>query len=128
MSNPFLNFTIQSIILLFVVFGIHITILHLLGYPLFNDRIIGSYIANVLLIIAEFGILYKIKKKHQNQLTYRHILGSGSKFAVFLIFFHPFYKLDGDISRFEFAAFFIPYATGLIFETISLGKWLNYTD
>lgn len=125
MSNPFSNFTIKAIILLLVVFGIHITVLHILGYPLFNDRIIGSYIANLFLIIAVFGILYALKKRYKSQLGFLFLVGSALKFAVFFIFFYPFYKLDNDISRLEFAAFFIPYAVGLIFETMSLSIWLN---
>lgn len=125
MNNPFLSFTIKAIILLLIVFGIHITALSILDYPLFNDRIIGSYIANAILIIAVFGILYVLKRKYKSQLGFLFMIGSALKFAIFFIFFYPFYKLDGDISRLEFAAFFIPYVTGLVFETISLSKWLN---
>jgi|SRR5690606_23040894 len=128
MNNPFLSFAIKAIILLLVVFGIHITVLYLLDYPLFNNRIIGSYIANAILIIAIFGVLYILKRKYKSQLGFLFMIGSALKFAVFFIFFYPFYKLDGDLSRLEFTAFFIPYATGLIFETISLSKWLNYID
>lgn len=125
MSNPFSNFTIKAIILLLVALGIHITVLHILDYPVFNDRIIVSYIANAILIIAIFGILYVLKEKYKSQLGFLFLVGSALKFAVFFIFFYPFYKLDNEISRLEFSAFFIPYAVGLIFETISLSKWLN---
>lgn len=125
MSNPFSSFTIKAIILLLIVFAIHITVLNVLGYPLFNDRIISSYIANLFLIIAIFGILYALKKRYKSQLGFLFMAGSALKFAVFFIFFYPFYKLDNEISRMEFAAFFIPYAAGLILETTSLSKWLN---
>lgn len=125
MSNPFSSFTLKAIVLLVIVFGIHLTVLGILDYPLFNDRIIGSYIANLFLIIAVFGILYALRKKYKSQLGFLFLVGSALKFAVFFIFFYPFYKIDNDISRMEFAAFFIPYAVGLILETISLSKWLN---
>jgi len=128
MSNPFLSFTIKAIVLLLIVFGIHITVLNILHYPLFNNRIIGSYVANLFLIIAVFGILYLLKKKYKSQLGFLFLLGSALKFTIFFIFFYPYYKLDNSISRLEFAAFFIPYATGLILETISLSKWLNSID
>ncbi|WP_100613725.1 hypothetical protein [Confluentibacter citreus] len=128
MSNPFSSFTIKAIVLLLIVFGIHLTVLNILDYPLFNDRIIGSYIANLFLIIAVFGILYALRKKYKSQLGFLFLVGSALKFAIFFIFFYPFYKLDNHISRLEFAAFFIPYAVGLILETISLSKWLNTMD
>ncbi|WP_111308768.1 hypothetical protein [Confluentibacter sediminis] len=125
MNNPFFSFTIKAFVVLGSAFIIHITVLNVLAYPLFNDRIIASYIANLFLIIAVFGMLYLLKRKYKSQLGFLFLVGSALKFTVFFIFFYPFYKLDNDISRLEFAAFFIPYIIGLFLETISLSKWLN---
>lgn len=125
MNNPFLNFSIKAIIVLVIVFCIHIVVLNALELPLFENRIILSYLVNLILIVLVFGVLYLLKEKYKSQLGFLFLFGSFLKFAVFFIGFYPFYKLDNIITRTEFAAFFAPYVIGLILETISLSKWLN---
>lgn len=128
MSNPFFSFIIKTILVLSVVFCVHLLILSVLQLPLFENRIILSYILNVILIITIFGILYMLKNKYRDQLGFLFLAGSFLKFAIFFIVFYRFYKLDGIISRVEFAAFFVPYIFGLILESVSLSKWLNKLD
>jgi F0F1-type ATP synthase assembly protein I len=82
----------------------------------------------VFLAIAIFLFLYKMRKKHKDQLGFLFIAGSALKFAVFFLVFHPDFMLDGDINKLEFASFFIPYLLCLIIETLSLVKWLNKSD
>ena len=128
MSNPFLSFTIKAIVLLSLVFAIHLVVLNTLQFPLFENRIVLSYIVNLILIIIIFGILYLLKEKYKSQLGFLFLAGSFLKFAVFFILFYPFYKLDNTITELEFAAFFVPYVIGLILESVSLSKWLNKLD
>jgi hypothetical protein len=128
MNNPFVSFTIKAIVLLLFVFCIHISILNFLDFPLFENRIIGAYLVNLILIISIFGILYLLKEKYKSQLGFLFLAGSLLKFAVFFIAFYPFYKQDGMITKLEFVAFFVPYVLGLILETVSLSKWLNRLD
>jgi hypothetical protein len=128
MNNPFVSFTIKAIVLLLFVFCIHISILNFLDFPLFENRIIGAYLVNLILIISIFGILYLLKEKYKSQLGFLFLAGSVLKFAVFFIAFYPFYKQDGMITKLEFVAFFVPYVLGLILETVSLSKWLNRLD
>lgn len=128
MSNHFLSFSLKVIILLAVVFGIHILVLNYSDLPLYENRIVLSYIVNLILVITIFGALYLLKNKYKSQLGFLFLFGSALKFAVFFILFYPFYKLDGTISKLEFAAFFVPYVCGLILETTSLSKWLNAID
>ncbi len=125
MRNPFTDFTIKAAILLGVVFFIHIGILKTLNFPLFDDRIVLCYLVNFALIIIVFGSLYLLKEKYKSQLGFLFLAGSFLKFIVFFIVFYPFFKTDNHISKLEFAAFFIPYSSGLILETFSLSKWLN---
>ncbi len=125
MNNPFLNFTIKAITLLVVAFCIHLGVLHILDLPLFENRIVLSYLINLILIVVIFGVLYLLKRKYKNQLGFLFLAGSFLKFVVFFIVFYPFYKLDNTITKLEFAAFFVPYAIGLVLESISLSKWLN---
>lgn len=128
MRNPFFSFTLKTTIILSVVFGVHLGVLHLLQLPLFENKIVLSYIVNLVLVIIIFGALYLLKKKHKSQLGFLFLAGSFLKFIVFFILFYPYYKIDNEITRLEFAAFFIPYAVGLILESVSLGKWLNKLD
>jgi hypothetical protein len=125
MHNPFLSFTIKAIVLLAIVFSIHITLLNWFNQPLFENKIILSYIVNLVLIIIVFGILYIFKNKYRSQLGFLFLIGSFLKFTVFFILFYPFFKEDNQLSKLEFASFFIPYVFGLILETFSLSKWLN---
>lgn len=125
MRNPFSIFAIKAIVLLAVVFGIHLQVLNTLNLPLFENRIVLSYSINLTLIIIVFGGLYLLREKYKGQLGFLFLIGSFLKFAVFFIVFYPFYKLDNEITRTEFASFFVPYVVGLILETVSLSKWLN---
>lgn len=128
MNNPFVSFTKKAAVVLTLAFCLHITVLKLLQQPLFANKIIAAYLINLVLVIIIFGSLYLLKDKQKNQLGFLFIGGSALKFAVFFIVFYPGYKADGHISKLEFAAFFVPYALGLIVETISLVKWLNKMD
>ncbi|MGZ0015634.1 DUF6168 family protein [Yeosuana sp. AK3] len=125
MRNPFSEFIVKAIILFFFAFFIHVGVLNVLHLPLFDNKIILSYIINLILIMVVFGSLYLLKNKYRTQLGFLFLAGSFLKFAVFFIVFYPFYKQDHNISNLEFASFFVPYALGLILETISLSKWLN---
>ena len=128
MSNPFISFTKKAIIVLIAIFCIHLSVLFALDLPFFENRIVLSYIVNLVLIIIIFGILYLLKEKYKSQLGFLFLAGSLLKFALFFILFYPFYKLDNHITKLEFAAFFVPYVFGLILESVSLSKWLNSLD
>ena len=128
MYNPFQRFTIKAIVLLAVAFCIHLAILKMLKFPLFENKIVLSYLVNLALVVVIFGALYLLKNKYKGQLGFLFLFGSALKFVVFFIVFYPFYNEDGHISRLEFAAFFVPYGLGLVLETFSLVKWLNKLD
>ncbi|MFL1010620.1 hypothetical protein [Flavisericum labens] len=125
MSNPFLSFILKASCVLAIVFGIHLTLLYFCKLPLFENRIIWSYVVNLVLIVVIFGVLYLLKEKYKSQLGFLFLAGSVLKFAVFFIAFYPYYKFDNEITKQEFAAFFVPYAIGLFLESVSLSKWLN---
>ena len=128
MQHPFYGFVIKITSLLAIVFGVHLILLKYLAFPLFDNKIILSYIVNLLLVIGVFGMLYVLRNKYKSQLGFLFLVGSVLKFAVFFIVFYPFYKQDDVVTKLEFASFFVPYATGLILETVSLVKWLNKID
>lgn len=119
------KFTITLLLVLSVSFGIHLLVLKGLDFPLFENKIVLSYVINTLLAFVIFFSLFKLKDKYQAQIGFLFLFGSALKFLVFFIVFYPAYKADGDINKLEFAAFFIPYASSLIIETLFLSKLLN---
>jgi len=128
MSNTFTKFSTKLAVILMAVFGLHLAILSFIDAPLFENKIILSYVINLILAITIFGFLYKYRYRFKNQIGFLFLAGSFVKFAVFFMVFHPLYKADNDISKLEFTAFFGPYAICLILETSSLVKWLNKMD
>ncbi len=125
MRNSFFTFTIKATIFLLVAFCAHIVTLKLFDLPLFDNKIVLSYIVNYALIVLVFGVLFLLQNKYKSQLGFLFLAGSLFKFAVFFIVFYPIFKEDNHMSKLEFASFFIPYSIGLILETFSLSKWLN---
>lgn len=125
MTQSILKFSGLLVLVLSVVFVIHISILQLVEFPLFSNKIISAYIVNIVLAIGIYVLMILLKHKYQSQLGFIFMFGSFIKFIVFFIVFYPSYKTDGSISKLEFAAFFVPYVISLIIETTSLSKWLN---
>ena len=123
--NRFLSFTIKLVVIVSIAFAIHLIVLNLLELPLFENKIVLSYLLNAILAIIIFGFLYKYREKLKNYIGFLFLAGSILKFIAFFILIYPSYKADGDISKFEFAAFFIPYLICLVIETTSLVNWLN---
>ncbi|MFT7071319.1 hypothetical protein [Patiriisocius sp. Uisw_017] len=121
-STPFL---LGLFIILCFTFGLHLLVLSLLELPLFENRIIPSYLINYLLAVLLFVLIQSNINKQSNNTAYIFMLGSGIKFVVFFTVFYPFYQEDGTMEKTEFAAFFVPYATCLIVEVLFLSKQLN---
>jgi hypothetical protein len=125
MRNPFFDFALKATLVLFITFGIHTLALKVFKLSPFDNNVILCYSVNYVLIIAVFGFLYLMRNKYKTQLGFLFLAGSLLKFVVFFMVFYPIFKEDGDMSKLEFASFFVPYGMGLFLETISLSKWLN---
>jgi len=123
--SPIFKFIISITTSLFLVFLLHISILHFLNLPLFENKIVEAYLINLLMAIVIYYGLLLLKKKYSDQLGFLYMGGSFIKFIVFFLVFNPSYKLDGKIDFLEFAAFFTPYAVSLIFETLGVIKFLK---
>ncbi len=108
----------------FVFFG-HLIALNYNELPLFDDKIVLAYLINLLLAITIFLTLFFLRNKYRDSLGFLFMFGSLLKFGAFFILFYSSYNADGEISRLEFFAFFIPYAICLIIETTYLSKLLN---
>jgi hypothetical protein len=123
--NPIVQFLILLIFSLGLVFVIHITVLNYIGLPRFDNLIVLSYVVNSILAATIFVALYIFRGKLKNQIGFLFMGGSFLKFIFFFILFYPAYKADGEMSRLEFAAFFIPYGISLIIETVFTAKMLK---
>lgn len=124
MKNPFFHFIIILSIVLALAFILHIIILYSIDEPLFSNRLILAYTLNYLMAIGIYFLLYILHKRLKSSLGFLFMGGSLLKFIVFFLFFYGYYRADGDISRFEFAAFFVPYLACLVTETVLLAKML----
>ena len=125
MQKPVFNFITILLAILGAVFGLHLLVLKTQELPLFDNKIVLSYLLNAFLAIAIFIALFKLKERLKNQIGFLFLFGSALKFALFFILFYPSYKADGVTDKLEFVAFFIPYAICLILETAYLSKMLN---
>ena len=121
----FSKFSLTLIIVLSIVFGIHIFVLSQLELPLFDNLIIASYLVNCSLALVIYLSLFLLKNKMSEQIGFLYMGGSFVKFLFFFIFFYPYYKIDGGLDSLEFAAFFVPYAISLIFETLGVMEFLK---
>jgi hypothetical protein len=125
MTKQIFQFTLLLTLLLSIVFGIHLFALDTLSLPLFENKVIDSYIINYTLTIIIFTVLLLLKDKLAESLGYIFFIGSFLKFIVFFLLINPSFKEDGDVSVIEFTSFLIPYALSLIFEVTFLVKILN---
>ncbi|MDC6390999.1 DUF6168 family protein [Maribacter sp. PR1] len=127
-QNPILLFNFILVTLLAVVFFIHTSILSLQGFPKYGNSIILSYLLNFLLAAIIYIGLFLFRNRIKTQIGFVFIAGSFLKFLVFFLVFYPGFKVDGNISSLEFAAFFVPYAICLSVETIFMAKMLQKMD
>ncbi len=123
--HSFAKFSLTLISVLAIFFGIHLFVLSQLELPLFDNRIIAAYLVNCLLALVIYLSLFLLKTKMPEQLGFLYMGGSFVKFLFFFIFFYPFYKLDGGLDSYEFAAFFVPYVISLILETFGVIQFLK---
>ena len=110
---------------LVVVFAVHVALLKNADQPLFSHKIIFSYAVHFVLAAVIYVFLYVKRLTYKDQLGFLYMGGSFLKFAVYFVFFYGAYHADGNLSKLEFAAFFVPYATCLVVETIGLITLLN---
>ena len=84
-----------------------------------------AYFVNAFLAMGILAALMRMPERLQGSLGFLYLGGSMIKFLVFFLAFYPVYKADGDVSKLEFATFFVPYALCLIVETTVLVRMLN---
>ncbi|WP_308991804.1 hypothetical protein QLS71_006690 [Mariniflexile litorale] len=111
-----------------ISYFIYVPILKYIQVPILQYEILWAYVVNTLLAIGIMLSMFFFKERFKDQLAFIFILGSFLKFICFFIFFYPVFNSDGDIARYEFFSFFIPYAICLITETITTIRIFNKLD
>jgi len=90
-----------------------------------HNLLTPAYWVNYLLGLGIFSAVL-LAHRHQPMIAgYVFLGGSLLKFLVFFLFFYPFFNNDGDLSRGEFAIFFIPYIVTLSTTVIATARALN---
>lgn len=108
-----------------ILFLMHFYLLHIFDFDVLGNRIVSAYLVNFVLVAAIYTALYALRNKIKDQIGFLFMGGSLVKFLVFFAVFYPSYRSDGVMDKLEFAAFFVPYALGLILETIFTVKMLK---
>lgn len=124
-NNTFINFLSFLLPFIAITATLHLLILKTMEKPIYDNKIILAYIANISLAVIIFFGIYLIRKQQESNLGFIFLLGSFLKFGIFFLVFYPEYKIDGTIQRIEFVTFFTPYAICLIIEVYFLAKLLN---
>jgi fumarate reductase subunit D len=121
MSKYFWGFVATSIILLSVSFYFH------LGYISVEDKsiMIQSYSVNFILGVIVFIAIELFKKKHTNILGFIFLGGSLFKFLVYFIYLLPLLTSTGELTKFKFLVFYIPYFICLMIELLFLVRLMN---
>jgi len=122
------KYALRLVLAALITFGLHLTALSILELPLFDHKIVQSYIFNTVLALSILIALLRVRKTLQSSLGFLFLGSSFLKFALFFLLFYPIYHADGDIDTREFLTFFIPYGICLIFETLALVRVLSQTD
>lgn len=125
MNQIFKQFVIALFLFVGLAFALHLLLLNVADLPLFENKIIASYIVNIILALIIFTGLFLLRNKFKNQIGFLFMGGSFLKFFVFFLFFLPVFKEDGITDKLEFASFFVPYAVCLLIETLGVMRLLR---
>ena len=121
--------SIKQVIVLFAValigFVMHLLFIQLFSLNIGHNSVLMAYATNAILAGLILTALMRLPNRLQGSLGFLYLGGSLVKFAVYFVFFYPIYKEDGELSKAEFATFFVPYVLCLVVETTVLVRKLN---
>lgn len=124
-----IHFLLRYLVVLGVLlggaFGVHAWVRSQAGQVPTGDLLSFSYLFNFAAALGILAGLYLVRVRMKNQIGFLFIGGSLLKFLVFFLFFYPFFKADGSISRAEFFSFFVPYFLALVTETYFTASMLR---
>ena len=124
-KNPLIKFLILLSTSLLIVFILHVGFNYLTSKSLYSNRIIESYLVNILMAYISFIILFFSTKKYVSSLGFIFMIISLVKFLIFYILFKPYYSLNQNVDLEEFLTIMIPYSISLFTEIYALSKILK---
>ena len=124
-KKPLIKFLILLSTSLLIVFILHIGFNYLKNNNLYSNRIIESYLVNILMAYISFIILFFSTKKYVSSLGFIFMIISLVKFLIFYILFKPYYSLNQNVDLEEFLTIMIPYSISLFTEIYALSKILK---
>ena len=124
-KNPLIKFLILLSTSLLIVFILHVGFNYLRSNNLYSNRIIESYLLNILMAYISFIILFFSTKKYVSSLGFIFMIISLVKFLIFYILFKPYYSLNQNVDLEEFLTIMIPYSISLSTEIYALSKILE---
>lgn len=86
-----------------------------------------SYFSQWLLSIGSFFLIARVSQRKGEQAGFYFLGLSMLKFLVYVVGFRLYFIQDGEVSREEYAIFFIPYIAAFVVEIIYLVYVLNNT-
>jgi hypothetical protein len=113
------------LVLLLTSFAVHALSQQKLFNDLYANHLILSYSLQMILAVATYTLLMVLHKKHKDKLGFIYITGSILKFIIAYVVLRPVFNDDGQISRPEFLALFIPYLLALAFNTWAMQSLLK---
>lgn len=128
LRNLPVSFLFGITLLLGAAFVIHTRTLEAMGQDPYGNMLVVSYAVNWGMALVVFFALYLMRHRWGPYLGFLFLFGSLFKFVVFFLVFYPVYSADEHMDRYEFAAFFVPYALSLIIDTYFLSKMLRGLD
>ena len=124
-KNPLIKFLILLSTSLLIVFILHVGFNYLRSNNLYSNRIIESYLLNILMAYISFIILFFSTKKYVSSLGFIFMIISLVKFLIFYILFKPYYSLNQNVDLEKFLTIMIPYSISLSTEIYALSKILE---
>ena len=87
-----------------------------------------GYGINFFMAATIIVLLLHLPERYKTSLGYFFLFGSLLKFIVYFTIILPLFKIDGELSKTEFFAFFVPYFLCLVVETSVLIAKLKRDD
>ncbi len=111
------RYNVLVFILLAAAFALHMLYRQHADIPYHQHLAYRAYLFNYIMAAITGSALFVFRFKFAASLGFIFFGSSLLKFALFFVFFYPTYHADGDVGKYEFITFFIPYALALTAET-----------
>lgn len=89
-----------------------------------HNLMTAAYCVNYALGMGVYVAVLFAHRHHPMITGYVFLSGSAIKFLVFFLFFYPLFTNDSNLSRVEFAVFFVPYIATLTTTVVASARAL----